>query len=93
LDKLPKLKQLAITPDANGGYEEMFSKAVALITQLKILNKVEIKENHRRGAEYDIWKLLGKQWTQTTNNPDARLKFLRQYRCYDTFIQSECEFV
>jgi tubulin-specific chaperone E len=90
LDKLKALNQLTFSPnEKTGGYEEMFSKAVGLIGQLKILNKVEIRADNRRGAEYDIWKMLATQWLQTENSPQERLAFKRKYRNYQSLVKSK----
>uniref|UniRef100_A0A1L8E665 Tubulin-specific chaperone E n=1 Tax=Nyssomyia neivai TaxID=330878 RepID=A0A1L8E665_9DIPT len=57
LDKLQKLSVLNQTPDKKRGFENMFSGAVGLISNLRTLNKIDVNSGNRRDAEYDIWKL------------------------------------
>lgn len=85
LDKLQSLEVLSQTPKA--GYEDMFSTAVAMITNLKYINKAKITPEQRRGAEYDVWKMFGWDWIKTEGNPIERLKIVKKCRAYPRLIK------
>lgn len=84
LDKLANLNTLSQTP--KNGFEEMFSRAVGMISKLECLNKSTITSEQRRGAEYDIWKLYGWDWIKTDSNPVERLKLVKKCRAYPRLI-------
>lgn len=87
LDKLPKLENLFVTVNPASGYEAMFSDCVARIGQLKMLNKVLITAADRRGAEYDIWKKYGHEWTM--GNDVQRKQLTHQCRVYPNLVASK----
>lgn len=85
LDKLKNLRILSFT--SKDGYEEMFSRAVGMISHLECLNKSIISADQRRGAEYDIWKMFGWDWLKTKLNPVERLKLIKKCRAYPRLVQ------
>lgn len=70
-------------------FDEMYSKVVAMVTSLKFFNKMEISKDHRRGAEYEIWKIYGFEWLTLQEKPDELLQFKRKYRIYPKLIASK----
>lgn len=96
LDKLPTLENLSVTPHLKSDFDEMFSKAIASIPQLKFINKIEITKEDRRGAEYDIWKKFALDWMQSEKNPELKLAFYKKHRSYPLLLKkygSPAEFV
>lgn len=89
LDKLPKLKMLYKTPHLKSNFDEMFAKAVASISNLQILNKINLTAEERRGAEYDIWKKYAVEWMQASKSPETLKEFYKKYRAYATIIKSK----
>lgn len=89
LDKLPKLKMLHKTPHLKSDFDEMFAKAVASISNLEILNKIELTPEKRRGAEYDIWKKYAVEWLQASKSPETLRDFYKKHRTYATIIRSK----
>lgn len=87
LDKLPMLKSLCKTPKETGGFDDMFTLAVASISQLQKLSKAEIPKEERRGAEYEIWRKHAKEWLQTENDPKARKEFCKAHRSYPNLVK------
>jgi len=87
LDKLQNLQNLSINSSAN--YEDMVMRAIALISNLKTLNKRTISPADRRNAEIDIWKMFGLQWLQ---NRDQLRQEVRVYpQLVHTFGQPELD--
>ncbi|XP_055695398.1 tubulin-specific chaperone E [Lutzomyia longipalpis] len=89
-NELDKLKSLAIlnqTPDPKSGFENMFSRAVGLISHLRQLNKISVNSGNRRDAEYDIWKLYGWEYLQTSGSPTERKKFMKKIRTYGRIVE------
>ncbi|XP_023178203.1 tubulin-specific chaperone E [Drosophila hydei] len=83
LDKLPQLKRLNKTPHLKSNFDEMFSKAVASIAGLQVINKAKVTAEERRGAEYDIWKKYALDWLQATKSgADALREFYKKHRSY-----------
>jgi len=83
LSKLQKLTYLSKSPnDGNKTtFDEMFSRCISLIKNVKYVNKMEITNSQRRGAEYDLWKKLGLEWLEIIDEKQ-RIQFLRKYRNY-----------
>ncbi|KAM7345693.1 tubulin-binding cofactor E [Cochliomyia hominivorax] len=96
LDKLPKLKMLYKTPHLKSDFDEMFAKAVASISNLQILNKINLTPEERRGAEYDIWKKYAVEWLQASKSQETLKEFYKKHRSYATIIRkygSPAEFI
>lgn len=89
LDKLENLANLIQTPDARTGFEEMFCRAVAFISTLKVLNKIQITPKSRRDAEVDIWKQFGMEYVQAQKNELDKVRFQNKYRAYSRIVKSE----
>uniref|UniRef100_A0A6B2EHJ9 Tubulin-specific chaperone E n=1 Tax=Phlebotomus kandelakii TaxID=1109342 RepID=A0A6B2EHJ9_9DIPT len=87
LDKLQQLSVLNQTPDAKSGFENMFSRAVGLISNLKSLNKIDVNPGNRRDAEYDIWKEYGWEYLQTSGSPTDRKRFMTKIRAYARIVE------
>ncbi|XP_059620086.1 tubulin-specific chaperone E [Phlebotomus argentipes] len=87
LDKLQQLSVLNQSPDPKSGFENMFSRAVGLISNLKTLNKIEVNPGNRRDAEYDTWKQYGWEYLQTSGSPTDRNKFMRKIRAYGRIVE------
>lgn len=73
-------------------FDEMFSKVVAIVSSLKVFNKMEISKDHRRGAEYEIWKTHGFEWLTLQDKPHELLIFKRKHRIYPKLIASKSSF-
>ncbi|GAB0088706.1 Tubulin-specific chaperone E [Sergentomyia squamirostris] len=86
LDKLLKLSVLNQTPNQASGFDNMFSRAVGLISNLKTLNKIDVTPARRRDAEYDVWKEYGWEYLLTSGSPTDRLSFLRKIRAYGRIV-------
>nr|XP_014100029.1 tubulin-specific chaperone E isoform X2 [Bactrocera oleae]XP_036230977.1 tubulin-specific chaperone E isoform X2 [Bactrocera oleae] len=96
LDKLPCLKRLNKTPHLKSDFDEMFSKAVGMIMNLEMLNKIEVTGEARRDASYDIWKRYATEWLQAADKPELLHDFYKKHRSYAGIIQkygSPAEFV
>ncbi|XP_054740592.1 tubulin-specific chaperone E [Anastrepha obliqua] len=96
LDKLLRLKRLQITPHLKSDFDEMFSKAVGMINQLEMLNKIEVSSEARRDASYDIWKRYAMEWLQAAEKPELLHDFYKKHRTYADIIKrygSPAEFV
>lgn len=65
----------------------MFSNAVSRISALKVINNVAITNACRRGAEYDLWKSNGLEWTNATET--ERQVLAVRCRAYPKFIISK----
>lgn len=89
LDKLPKLKMLYKTPHLKSNFDEMFAKAVASISNLQILNKINLTAEERRGAEYDIWKKYAVEWLQASKSAETLKEFYKKHRAYANIIKSK----
>ncbi|XP_037947546.1 tubulin-specific chaperone E [Teleopsis dalmanni] len=87
LDKLPKLRQLSKTPHLKSSFDEMFSKAVSMIMNLDVLNKVKIDPKERRGAEYDTWKKYAVEWVQASKSNETLHEFYKKHRSYEILIK------
>lgn len=88
LDKLPKLRQLNKTPHLKSDFNEMFVNAVAMISNLQVLNKAQISPEERRGAEYDIWKKYAPEWLQASLKPETLKEFYKKHRTYSLLLKS-----
>lgn len=88
LDKLQHLSLVNQTPDPKSGFENMFSRAVGLISNLKSFNKNNVNPISRREAEYDIWKQYGWEYLLTSGSPTDRNKFMRKIRAYGRIVES-----
>ncbi|XP_061401889.1 tubulin-specific chaperone E-like [Musca vetustissima] len=96
LDKLPKLKRLNKTPHLKSDFNEMFVNAVAMISNLQVLNKAQISPEERRGAEYDIWKKYAPEWLQASMKPETLKEFYKKHRTYALMLKkygSPAEFI
>ena len=91
LDKLPKLKTLSKSSHLKSNFDEMFSNAVAIISNLKILNKMEIKCEERRGAEYDIWKKYAVEYMVANKSNETLHDFYKKHRTYPDIVKSKCD--
>lgn len=90
LDKLERFKSLCKTPASNSGFEEMFMRAVALISGLRQCNKIMIVPKMRRDAEVDIWKQLGMEYVAAQKGNEVEmLQFQRKRRAYSRIVKSE----
>lgn len=89
LDKLPKLKRLSKTPHLKSDFDEMFAKAVAMISKLEIINKAEIAPEQRRGAEYDIWKKYAAEWVEASKSQESLREFFKKHRSYVMLLKSK----
>lgn len=90
LDKLERLRCLCQSPAGKGGFEEMFARAVALISGLRQCNKIVILPKMRRDAEVDIWKQLGMEYVAAQQgNEVERAAFQRKCRAYPRIVKSE----
>ncbi|XP_075167215.1 tubulin-binding cofactor E [Haematobia irritans] len=87
LDKLPKLKRLNKTPHLKSDFDEMFANAIAMISNLEVLNKAQITPEERRGAEYDIWKKYGTEWMQASMKADTLKEFYKKHRTYALLLK------
>lgn len=67
----------------------MFSKAVATITNLQVINKICINREERRGAEYDIWKKYANDWVKACKSTETLREFNRKHRSYANIVKSE----
>lgn len=71
-------------------FDEMFSKAVASIAGLQVINKAKVTAEERRGAEYDIWKKYALDWLQATKSgADALREFYKKHRSYLQIVNSK----
>lgn len=68
------------------GYESVFSNCVSRISQLLWINSTPVTSSCRRGAEYDVWKALGQEWTNATDA--ERLTLAIRCRAYPRLIES-----
>ncbi|XP_067628456.1 tubulin-specific chaperone E [Eurosta solidaginis] len=96
LDKLPSLKRLSKTPHLKSNFDDMFSKAVGMISQLETVNKVQVSAEARRDASYDIWKRYAMEWLQVADKPELLQEFYKKHRTYAGIIKrygSPAEFV
>ncbi|CAD7011300.1 unnamed protein product [Ceratitis capitata] len=96
LDKLSSLKRLNKSPHLKSDFDEMFSKAVGMISQLEMLNKIEVSAEARRDASYDIWKRYAMEWLQAADTPEILYDFYKKHRTYAQIIEkygSPAEFV
>ncbi|XP_017476502.1 PREDICTED: tubulin-specific chaperone E [Rhagoletis zephyria] len=96
LDKLPKLKRLHKTPHLKSDFDEMFSKAVGMISQLEMLNKVKVSPEARRDAGYDTWKRFAMEWLKAREKPEVLHDFYKKHRSYAAIIKkygSPAEFI
>lgn len=91
LDKLSKLQHLFVTVNPLMGYESMFSNCVARIGQLQMLNKMSVTAPDRRGAEYDIWKQYGREWTMGNDMEKAELAL--RCRVYPHLVASKMNII
>lgn len=101
LDKLPALISISYNrycllddkrlqkQNITNNFEEMFANAVAIILQLKMINRVPITNDQRRGAEYDLWKKYGLEWINTNDDLEKRNLFLKKHRSYQRLIDSK----
>lgn len=89
LDKLASLKTLNKSPETSSGFEEMFSLAVGLITDLEVLNKVKLTSDQKRGAQIDTWKKFATNWIQCEKDIFERQTFCRKVRAYEKLVESE----
>lgn len=89
LDKLPKLKRLNKTPHLKSDFDEMFANAVAMISNLQVLNKALINAEERRGGEYDIWKKYASEWIQASMKSDTLKEFYKKHRTYALLLKSK----
>ena len=90
LDKLERFQSLCKTPEGNSGFEEMFMRAVALISGLRQCNKIMIMPKMRRDAEVDIWKQLGMEYVAAQKgNEEEMAQFQRKCRAYSRIVKSE----
>lgn len=91
LDKLERLQCLCKTPAVNSGFEEMFMRAVALISGLRQCNKIKILPKMRRDAEVDIWKQLGMEYVAAQKGNEVEMaQFQRKCRAYSRIVKSKC---
>ncbi|XP_055377115.1 tubulin-specific chaperone E [Condylostylus longicornis] len=87
LDKLKSLSSVCKTSDKKSGFDEMFSMAVGLISNLQFLNRTFIERESRKGAEYDIWKKYGEEWQQCEGDEKKKLDFTKKYRNYGNLLK------
>lgn len=93
LDKLERFQNLSKTPTLNSGFDEMFMRAVALISGLRQCNKIVIMPKMRRDAEVDIWKQLGLEYVMAQKGNEAEMAtFQRKCRAYSRIVKSKCDF-
>lgn len=96
LDKLRALVQLSCCRnplmDSEKNRETTWQLLIARISQLEILNRSQVLQVDRRGAELDYCKKFGRAWLQagghrdpTLNRPSA--EFIAQHPRYLTLIQ------
>lgn len=90
LDKLERFRSLCKTPGLNSGFEEMFMRAVALISGLRQCNKITILPKMRRDAEVDIWKQLGMEYVAAQKDNEVRMaEFQKKVRAYSRIVKSK----
>lgn len=90
LDKLERFRSLCKTPAVNSGFEEMFMRAVALISGLRQCNKITILPKMRRDAEVDIWKQLGMEYMVAQKANEVEMaQFQRKCRAYSRIVKSK----
>lgn len=89
LDKLASLKNLNKSPEFPSNFEEMFSLAIGLITELEVLNKVKLANEQKRGGQIDLWKKFATNWIQCENNIFEREIFCRKVRSYEKLVNSK----
>ncbi|KAL6468640.1 hypothetical protein MHYP_G00221640 [Metynnis hypsauchen] len=96
LDKLSALVQLSCKRnplmDLDKNHETTRQLLIARISQLEILNRSQVLQEERRGAELDYCKKFGRAWLQAgghsdpeKNHPSA--EFIAQHPRYLTLIQ------
>uniref|UniRef100_A0A8B9KT67 Tubulin-specific chaperone E n=1 Tax=Astyanax mexicanus TaxID=7994 RepID=A0A8B9KT67_ASTMX len=96
LEKLKSLVQLSCLRnplmDLEKNRETTHQLLIACISQLKIVNRCEVLQEERRGAELDYCKKYGRAWLQAgghrdpeKNHPSA--EFLAEHPRYLTLIQ------
>jgi hypothetical protein len=69
------------------GYDETFSRAVGLISNLKTFNRAFVKDNLRRDAECDIWKMYAEEWHKVKGDPTDKRNFFQAHRNYDKIVK------
>lgn len=90
LDKLERFRSLCKSPASHSGFEEMFMRAVALISGLRQCNKIMITPKMRRDAEVDIWKQLGMDYVAAQKGNELEMaQFQRRCRAYSRIVKSE----
>lgn len=86
LDKLLSLVNLSYSSISGGSYEDIAYKAIAMITDLKFMNKRRIEDADRRNAEIDTWKKLSAKWFELNDDDIGREKFLNKFRAYPKLL-------
>lgn len=87
LDKLTSLQNVHFNCNSLTDYEKEASEAIALISNLKTLNKRIISDSDRRNAEIDLWKRFAIKWIGLENNPMEKLEFLKGCRSYMSLVR------
>ncbi|GAA6100748.1 tubulin-specific chaperone E [Tachysurus ichikawai] len=96
LEKLSALVQLTCKQnplmDLENNCETTRQLLIARIGQLEILNKSQVLQEERRGAELDYCKKFGRAWMQAGGHIDPKLnhpsaEFIAQHPRYLTLIQ------
>ena len=88
LDKLKAFNNLSYKSRNKENFENFKSNAVGRITNLKVLNKIDVTEVCRRGAEYDLWKSsFGLEWLNATTD-EERKEIAKKCRAYPRTIAS-----
>lgn len=96
LDKLRALVQLSCNRnplmDSEKNRETTWQLLIARLSQLEILNRSQVLQSDRRGAELDYCKKFGRAWLQAGGNRDPRLnrpsaEFIAQHPRYLSLIQ------
>lgn len=87
LDKLASLQNIYFSPKSSVDYENMAVRAIALISNLKALNKRFISESDRRNSEIDLWKQLALKWIDIENKVEEKCSFLNGCRVYSKLVK------
>ncbi|XP_051173196.1 tubulin-specific chaperone E isoform X2 [Leptopilina boulardi] len=90
LDKLKCLEDLKFRENPilrKESFETTRQLIIARISNLKLLNSTEIFYTERSGAENDYLKMFAKEWIESENDSEKRIKFLNNHPRYPALVQ------
>lgn len=91
MDKLKCLEDLKFRENPilrKESFETTRQLIIARISNLKFLNSTEIFYTERSGAENDYLKMFAKEWIESENDSEKRIKFLNNHPRYPALVQS-----